>query len=177
MTRSGYSDDCEYLELYRGAVRSALRGKRGQAFLREMITAMDAMPVKELAHGTLIPAPDRPEKCCAMGAVIRSRDEIDRAVNAKIDPGEPHEVARFLGIADSMAAEIASINDDGGPPGETPSERWARVRRWAERQLVATKCPRCRGTGVARPDDPRGDDACRKCGGKGLVSAEDAEYG
>ncbi len=36
MSRSGYQDDCEGLNLYRGTVRRAIRGKRGQAFLREL---------------------------------------------------------------------------------------------------------------------------------------------
>jgi hypothetical protein len=45
MSRSGYSDDLDPLALgrWRGRVASAMRGKRGQAFLREMLAAMDAM--------------------------------------------------------------------------------------------------------------------------------------
>jgi hypothetical protein len=37
MSRSGYSDDLENWSLirWRGAVASAIRGRRGQAFLRE----------------------------------------------------------------------------------------------------------------------------------------------
>ena len=36
MSRSGYSDDCETMGLWRGAVERAIYGKRGQTFLREM---------------------------------------------------------------------------------------------------------------------------------------------
>ena len=45
MSRSGYSDDDEdgRLAMWRGAVQSAIRGKRGQAALRELLTALDAM--------------------------------------------------------------------------------------------------------------------------------------
>jgi hypothetical protein len=45
MSRSGYSDDCSGRELvlWRGAVASALRGRRGQAFLRELVDALDAV--------------------------------------------------------------------------------------------------------------------------------------
>jgi hypothetical protein len=47
MSRSGYSDDHSEWDLirWRGAVASAIRGKRGQAFLRELLVALDAMPV------------------------------------------------------------------------------------------------------------------------------------
>jgi hypothetical protein len=43
MSRSGYVDDVDQkdLAMYRGAVASAIRGKRGQALLREMREAMD----------------------------------------------------------------------------------------------------------------------------------------
>ena len=50
MSRSGYSDDCDTWPLicWRGAVASALRGKRGQQFLIELRDALDAMPEKRL---------------------------------------------------------------------------------------------------------------------------------
>lgn len=46
MSRSGYSDDIDQWDLicWRGAVASAIRGKRGQAFLLEMWKAMTALP-------------------------------------------------------------------------------------------------------------------------------------
>lgn len=43
MSRSGYSDDCDHIELWRAAVDAAVSGKRGQAFLRELLGALDAM--------------------------------------------------------------------------------------------------------------------------------------
>ncbi len=50
MSRSGYSDDLDQGDLnrWRGAVASAIRGKRGQSFLRELLASLDAMPRKEL---------------------------------------------------------------------------------------------------------------------------------
>ena len=50
MSRSGYTDECDGWEFvrWRGAVNSAIRGKRGQAFLNEMVTALDAMQEKRL---------------------------------------------------------------------------------------------------------------------------------
>ena len=55
MSRSGYSDDYEpsNIAMWRGQVASAMRGKRGQAFLRELIEALDAFPIPE-ATGPVI---------------------------------------------------------------------------------------------------------------------------
>jgi hypothetical protein len=57
MSRSGYSDDYDdgnSLAMYRGVVASAMRGKRGQAFFRDLVDALDAMPEKRLIEGDLI---------------------------------------------------------------------------------------------------------------------------
>jgi hypothetical protein len=46
MSRSGYDESCDDnwgLICWRGAVASALRGRRGQAFLRELVDALDAV--------------------------------------------------------------------------------------------------------------------------------------
>lgn len=51
MSRSGYTDDCDdnwAIICYRGALKSAMRGKKGQAFLKELLAALDAMPRKRL---------------------------------------------------------------------------------------------------------------------------------
>ena len=53
MSRSGYTEDCDNLTLYRQTVANALRGRRGQAFLRELLEALDALEVKELITGVL----------------------------------------------------------------------------------------------------------------------------
>lgn len=51
MSRSGYSDDCENIAMWRGVIASATRGKRGQRFFRDLVTALDAMPEKALVAG------------------------------------------------------------------------------------------------------------------------------
>ena len=55
MSRSGYSEDCDGRELimWRGAVAAAIRGKRGQRALRELVVALDAMPAKRLITDAL----------------------------------------------------------------------------------------------------------------------------
>lgn len=72
MSRSGYSDDCDGAELalWRGAVESAIRGRRGQAFLREMLEALDALPARRLISGEFV---DGRGEHCALGAVALKR--------------------------------------------------------------------------------------------------------
>ena len=68
MSRSGYIDDFDdqwSLICWRGAVKSAIRGKRGQSFLRELRDALDAMPIKKLISDDLV----RDGEVCAIGAV------------------------------------------------------------------------------------------------------------
>jgi hypothetical protein len=94
MSRSGYSDDNDdnwSLICWRGAVNSALRGKRGQAFLTELATALDAMPVKRLVTEQLQADGD----FCTLGVVGQSRG-LDMTV---IDPDDAEAVADRFGIA------------------------------------------------------------------------------
>ena len=131
MSRSGYvecMDDILAFGRYRAQVRSAIKGKRGQAFLRELAAAMDAMPEKVLIQGYLIdPAGD----CCTIGVVCKQRG-LDVS---GVDPEVPAQVAVLIGVARQLAAEIEFENDEGGPNGETPENRWLRMRRWVESEL------------------------------------------
>ena len=56
MSRSGYSDEGSSWDTirWRGAVAAALRGKRGQQVLAEILAALDAMPEKELIAEALV---------------------------------------------------------------------------------------------------------------------------
>jgi hypothetical protein len=126
MSRSGYSDDDNnwLMIIWRGAVASAIRGRRGQAFLKEMLAAMDALPEQKLiaheleAHGAV----------CALGAVGKARG-LDMS---KIDPKERDVVAGAFGIAPALAAEVAYMNDEGIGywVNEMPETRFARMREW-----------------------------------------------
>jgi len=135
MSRSGYSEDCENLELYRNAVERALKGKRGQKFLRAMAAALDAMPEKTLIADELV---DANGDCCALGAVCKARN-LDLV---GVDYFDSHYVGKVLGIAPAMAAEIAYMNDewwDKWNNPETPPERWARMRAWVAAQIEGDK--------------------------------------
>jgi hypothetical protein len=142
MSRSGYIDDFDgdYLQLgrWRGRVKSAIRGKRGQAFLRELAAAMDAMPEKKLIANELI---NEVGECCTIGVVCKARG-IDVS---KIDYEDGKQVGAAVGIAESMAREIEYENDEHlgvySPDEhrflpETPEQRWTRMRKWVEEKLA-----------------------------------------
>lgn len=132
MSRRGYSEDCENnwdLIMYRGAVNSATKGKRGQALLREMLEALDNMPDKKLISGDLI-SPQG--EVCALGAVAAAR-QLDVS---NIDPEEPTQVAHTFNIAKSLAREIVYMNDEYYWGGEAPEDRWKRMRKWVASQIT-----------------------------------------
>ena len=128
MSRSGYTDDCEHLNLYRGSVERAIRGKRGQAFLKEMAEAMDAMPEKVLIADEIVTAEG---DVCGIGSVA-----VARGMDVShLDPQDPHGIAKAFGIAYAMAAEIEYMNDEWGSPAETPEHRWTRMRKWVSENI------------------------------------------
>lgn len=134
MSRSGYTDcDDDPLAIgrWRAQVASAIRGKRGQAFLRELVVALDAMPEKTLIANDLVTAEG---DVCAIGAVCQARG-LDVS---KVDCDWPEDVAGAVGIAHQMVSEIEWENDEGGFH-ETDEERWSRMRRWAEARLLKEK--------------------------------------
>lgn len=125
MSRSGYSDDCDNVELWRGAVDRAILGGRGQRFMRKLRDALDALPTKRLIAGALV---DERGEVCALGAV-------DPAAN--VDPDDRYAVAAHFDIAPALAAEIAYMNDEWAAMwrNETPEQRWARMREWVDKQI------------------------------------------
>lgn len=163
MSRSGYNDDCDdYLALgrWRGMVASALRGKRGQAFLRELAAAMDAMPEKRLIADEL----QFDGEFCALGVVGSARG-IDMA---NIDPEDYDQVANAFGLAACMVQEIVFENDEAfsadeyvdvpvfgpvrpfypeygrhyvtvrQPRKDSAEARWAHMRAWVQRHIDAS---------------------------------------
>lgn len=129
MSRSGYSDDCENLNLWRANVDRTIAGKRGQAFFRELITAMEAMPEKRLiAHDLRTDNGD----VCALGSLGLKRG-LDMG---ELDPEDPDQIGRAFRISSMLAQEVVYMNDEYGPSyRETPEERWSRIRAWAKDQL------------------------------------------
>lgn len=137
VSRSGYSEDCDgaELNLWRGAVERAIKGKRGQAFLKEMLAAMDAMPVKRLIDHDLVRSNG---EVCAIGSVAVARGTDLSGVEPECDDSQ--ELAKRMGIARAMVKEIEFINDDDfcyENASETPEQRFARVYDWVKEQLKA----------------------------------------
>ncbi|GHH09211.1 hypothetical protein GCM10008023_05570 [Sphingomonas glacialis] len=134
MGRSGYTEDGDFDNWshirWRGQVASAMKGKRGQEFLRELIGALDALPEKRLIAHDLSTGGN----VCAIGSV-----GIQRGVDmSKLDPEDPWAIAEAFGIAQQMVREIEYMNDEGAYD-ETPEQRWRRMHRWASAHL--TKAP------------------------------------
>lgn len=132
MSRSGYTDSGSTWGAvrWRGAVKSAIRGKCGQATLRELLAALDALTRKRLIAEDLVTPIG---ECCALGAlgVARGLDMTD--VNRQSDCADT--VGHFFWIPRALAAEIEYENDDGGPRKESPEARWVRMREWVAAQI------------------------------------------
>ena len=125
MSRSGYYDDCydhRQLAMWRGAVASAIRGKRGQAFLKEMIAALESLPDKKLIAHEL----EQDGAVCAIGAVGRNRG-VDMA---NVDPYDHEFIAVQFGISHALACEIMFMNDEWYRNEETPEARFERMKLW-----------------------------------------------
>ena len=76
--RIGYSDEEDYpnqFELWQGNCRRSLRGRKGQAFLRELEAALVALPEKRLIADDVAKAGE----VCAVGAwLLKKRTEAGR---------------------------------------------------------------------------------------------------
>jgi hypothetical protein len=108
MSRSGLCEDDGEDSLahgrWRGAVKSAINGKRGQAFLRELAAALDAMPEKFLVAGEL----ETEEGClCTLGVIGKARG-LDLG---RMDVDDYDSIAGSLGVNAKIAQEIMWEND------------------------------------------------------------------
>lgn len=166
MSRHGYVDyvDDELAAgRWRGAILSAIRGKRGQAFLQKLIAALDALPEKELYPNRFATAEGG---YCALGAVARMEGldigDLDPAEDEDPDDIDREWISGVFGIAPALAAEVMYLNDDGlvddifqrveicGPvripfqshftivrtqDPEHAKKRWKAMREWAVNRL------------------------------------------
>ena len=141
MSRSGYSDDIDNWQMikWRGIITSATRGKRGQQFFRSLVNALDAMPDKQLVTSEL----KNESGCmCTLGA-LGAHQGLDLD---SLDTYDHEALGQAFNIAEQLAREVMYENDDprvvedGGTwRRETPQDRWLRMRRWAESQILKAK--------------------------------------
>jgi hypothetical protein len=153
MSRSGYYDDCDdWLAhgRWRARVASATRGKRGQKFLRDLLAALDAMPVKRLITEHL--STDGNEtmdtvfgvnfEYCPVGVIVGADELIDpgsenpvtvgevcaigalgkaRGIDmSKVNPENTEKVGLLFDIADPLVREIVYHNDECGEGRRVP---------------------------------------------------------
>lgn len=129
MSRSDYSeymDDTWQYIMWRGQVASAIRGKRGQQFFRDLISSLDAMPDKRLIRNEL----RKDGEVCALGSL-----GAQRGINLEeIDPEDYDTVASKFNVAHQLAREVMWQNDETYSYC-TPEQRWERMRNWAVENL------------------------------------------
>lgn len=130
MNRSGYGEnETSKANLCLGPIASAIKGKRGQAFLIETLAALDAMPHKRLITEEFQEYISG--DFCTLGVVGNSRG-LDLQGDVDVDS---YAVSEKLGISRTLAAEVMHKNDEGGCNCETPEVRWKRMRTWVKSKI------------------------------------------
>ncbi|MGH8258541.1 MAG: hypothetical protein ACREUG_02495 [Steroidobacteraceae bacterium] len=121
----GDAEDVLEYGRWRGAVAATIRGRNGQAFLRELLAALDAIESQCLIGEAL---ENEHGEVCALGAVGRARGLDLQAV----DYEDYESVAKFFGISEKLAQEIMWINDKWTRRNNVPDKRlrYLTVRRW-----------------------------------------------
>lgn len=165
MSRSGYTDDIEdnwRHIMWRGRVASSIRGKRGQALLRDLLAALDAMPDKRLYPNNFATVSG---EYCTLGVLGAARGtKMDDLGDAE-EGCDERVVAERFGVAAPLVQEIMYINDEWvqdykyidveicGPmrrhypdhgqhrksvcidDDTAPTRRWRLMRKWVEEQI------------------------------------------
>jgi hypothetical protein len=121
-----------------GALRSAIRGRRGQRLLRDLVAGLDALPEPELAAGAL----EDPETGCACALGVVRRQRGPEAVPLPCDPTDPdldwRELAGPFDISQALANDVVAQNDyyTVGNDKQSRRLRWLCVRVWAVGHLI-----------------------------------------
>ena len=132
MSRSGYTYEIDGWDLirWRGAVQAAIKGIRGQELLHGLASALDMLPTKRLISHHLI---DEDGQVCALGALGVACGSVHEL--RCIDSEDYELVAWFFGVANALVREIQYVNDERAW-GETPEQRWTRMRAWIADQII-----------------------------------------
>ena len=140
--RVNYSEDETWpgqFELWQANCERSRRGRKGQAALRELESALSAMPVQELHAAVFV---EQTGEACAIGAMLVERliskgAHREQAVLecANLDPGDVEEHGVGLGMPRLVAWSVA-VENDTYPGCETPTSRYARVLQWVRGELA-----------------------------------------
>lgn len=145
--RVNYSEDEDFpgqFELWQANCQRSLKGKAGQAALRELETALLALPEKRLIADKL-QAPDG--EVCALGALGRFKGvEVPISTDNNYNDDDCLErleqeeaVIQFgvdLGVPYMVSVAIVERNDGGSYFDDTPEGRYTAMLTWVQRQLV-----------------------------------------
>jgi len=132
MSRSNYTEELDQWDLirWRGAVKSAIRGVRGQRLLRDLIAGFDALP-----HPRLIANRFREDgEVCALGAAYFHR-KIKLPPDVDSWDVDNEATAKDLDVAEALVREVEYLNDEGTWARETPEDRFQRMRAWVVKNL------------------------------------------
>lgn len=171
MSRVHFNEDCDSPEAILDAgrwennLRRQIKGKRGQAFLRELLAALEALPSKRLIANAVA----RDREVCTLGALALKRrtdageprvdvlddlaklvvdDDDERAFDDDADVEDMADWARaVLGCPSMLASVIPYEQDDydvtewdggkySGRRQPTPEERYEFMIRWVRARIV-----------------------------------------
>lgn len=141
---SGYEDydyDSNVYYLWPSVTKRALDGKRGQSVLKELETALLALPVPKLIEGEFCNGTE----VCALGALAvereikagKSRKEALIEIHKRFEYWDAEcDPARFaqekLDLVYSLTWEVMWRNEDSG---RTPEERYEKVLAWVRSRI------------------------------------------
>jgi hypothetical protein len=147
MSRINYCDDEDFQNqafLWEANQERSIKGRKGQAALRELEAALLALPEKQLIADELENAEGQ---VCAVGALARFKGKENPMVGDSFGSEEDNltinedkiervtvDFAQELGVPRMVAIAIVHENDDEWKP-VTPEQRYRRVLGWTQRQL------------------------------------------
>ncbi len=147
--RIGFSDDEEFpgqFYLWEANCNRSLRGRAGQAALKELEAALLEMPQKRLIQHALS---DAEGGVCAIGQLAltvklrRGMSEVDARRELERESSDDFDTAQYarkhLGFPKLVAWSVVCENDDliGNARKETPEQRYERVLGWVRSQVRA----------------------------------------
>ena len=144
--------------------KRAVKGKKGQAVLKELEAALLAMPEKRLISGAFADIQVAPKgdgkslyeriggEVCTMGCLLVHRKmtkqfrgrgqallEAVNEVTCDPDDGGSEQIqqaATALDLVYPLAYELAYQNDEMGDHDETPEQRYERILKWVRSKIA-----------------------------------------
>lgn len=130
--RCDYSDECydAWASIrWSGALKSGIRGKRGQLFLKRLLEVLESMPTQELISNKL----EVDGQFCALGAIGHDMGHD----MSEFDIDDTERLCEIFDISDALLREIMFINDGYllSLTQDTPYGRWVKVKLWVSENI------------------------------------------